>query len=113
MEMDDNLDVDELLVDDPDDSFEDDLEESLAESDAQQDYDGSDEMLLQEINALSARLKAQERKPAPARTESVPQLRKELDRLWDLRRRRDARRAAGDVPPVSERPASVVESYVQ
>lgn len=76
-------------------------------------HDEDDTALVARINELTAEMHRQERLPRKERTESVDALQIELDRLWDLRRRRVAEREAGVPVETEERPAEVVESYLQ
>lgn len=43
----------------------------------------------------------------------IEQAQQRLDQLWDLRRRQDAARSAGAIPPEGVRDAATVERYRQ
>lgn len=73
----------------------------------------SDEEVLAAINEQAALVKELEAGDDPDRVTKVEEAQVELDRLWDLRRRREAQERNGEEPPVEERPAEVVESYLQ
>lgn len=78
----------------------------------------SDEELVAQIDALVAEEHAIEGASSggltPDDAERVGAIRVERDRLWDLKRARQARRDAGlDPADAEERPASVVENYRQ
>ena len=69
--------------------------------------------LVDEEHALRARVQRGELSPDDERTR-LAEAEIELDRLWDLLRRRRAARANGTDPDrVAERPAAEVEGYVQ
>lgn len=81
--------------------------------------DDPDQQLHEKINALVTEEHRLERShPGRALTEPererLGRIGVELDRLWDLLRRRDARRRAGlDPDAAAERPADMVEDYWQ
>lgn len=69
--------------------------------------------LVEEEHALRAQVQRGELSPEEERSR-LTEAEIELDRLWDLLRRRRAARANGaDPDSVEERPASEVEGYVQ
>ena len=69
--------------------------------------------LVDEEHALRARVQSGDLSPEEERSR-LTEAEIELDRLWDLLRRRRAARANGTDPnAVQERPASEVEGYVQ
>jgi hypothetical protein len=78
-----------------------------------------DESVLQHIERLVAREKELEeshegREATAEDRRRLGEIEIELDRCWDLLRQRRARRAAGlDPDQASERPAEVVEDYLQ
>ena len=78
----------------------------------------SDEEIVAQIDALVAEEHEIEGRHegglSPDESERVGAIRVERDRLWDLKRARQARREAGlDPADAEERPASVVENYRQ
>lgn len=73
----------------------------------------SDEEVLQAINEQAEFVKSLEASDDPEKVAKVREAQVELDRLWDLRRRREALERNGEEPPEEERPAEVVESYLQ
>lgn len=69
--------------------------------------------LVDEEHALRAQVQRGELSPDEERTR-LTEAEIELDRLWDLLRRRRAARANGTDPDaVEERPAAEVEGYIQ
>jgi hypothetical protein len=69
--------------------------------------------LVDEEHALRAQVQRGELSPEAERTQ-LTAAEIELDRLWDLLRRRRAARANGTDPDaVEERPAAEVEGYIQ
>jgi hypothetical protein len=69
--------------------------------------------LVGEEHALRARVQRGELSPDEERSR-LTEAEVELDRLWDLLRRRRAARANGNDPDaVEERPAAEVEGYIQ
>jgi hypothetical protein len=69
--------------------------------------------LVDEEHALRARVQQGQLSPDEERSR-LTEAEIELDRLWDLLRRRRAARANGTDPDaIEERPASEVEGYIQ
>jgi hypothetical protein len=76
----------------------------------------NDEILarIDETVAEEHRLRAQGHGLSEAEREQLRHAEEHLDQLWDLMRRRDARRRAGQDPDAAgEQPAAQVESYLQ
>ena len=85
---------------------------------SESDQPHSDAEIVERVDALVAEEKEIEgRSPgglAGEDAERVRAIRVERDRLWDLKRGRQAQRDAGNDPDdAEERPASVVENYRQ
>jgi hypothetical protein len=82
------------------------------------DQPHSDAEIVQRIDALLAEEKELERRSSgglsPDDASRQREIQIERDRLWDLKRAREARRNAGEDPDEAvERPANVVENYRQ